>query len=72
MTSHLTKKDKTTLERAKKQLEEGAAVLAKHQKNICIANQSEQSWGYSAVVICKGNDLVANEETPRKLRMPKR
>ena len=48
-TSHISKlqpsteKDKITLERAEKELEEGTAVLAERQKHIRIANQSEHS-----------------------------
>ena len=39
----LTEKDKITLERAEKELEEGMAVLAERQKHIRIADQSEHS-----------------------------
>ena len=50
VTDHLSKlhplseKDKVTLEKVRKELEEGAVTLAERQKHIRIVHQSEHSW----------------------------
>ena len=61
-TTHLMKiqpasdKDKATLEKAKKELEEGASALVERQKHIRIADQSEHSWETVAAYI--GSDVA--------------
>ena len=61
----MSEKDKATLEKAKKELEEGASALAERQKHIRIADQSEHSWETVAAYI--GNDVATNEDDARRI-----
>ena len=58
-------KDKATLEKVKKELEEGASALVERQKHIRIADQSEHSWETVAVYI--GSDVATNEDDARRI-----
>ncbi len=60
-----TDKDKATLEKARKELEEGTNALAECQKQIRIADQSEHSWETVAAYI--GNDVATNEDDARRI-----
>ena len=60
-----TDKDKATLEKARKELEEGMNALAERQKYIRIADQSEHSWETVAAYI--GNDVATNEDDARRI-----
>ena len=60
-----SEKDKATLEKAKKELEEGACAMAERQKHIRIADQSEHSGETMAAYI--GNDIAANEDDARRI-----
>ena len=60
-----TEKEKATLEKVKKELEEGVKVLAERQKHIRIADQSEHSWETVAAYI--GSDVAFNEEDVRRI-----
>ena len=60
-----TDKDKATLEKARKELEEGMNALAERQKHIRIADQSEHSW--ETVVAYIGNDVATNEDDARRI-----
>ena len=58
-------KDKATLDKARKELEEGASALAERQKHIRIADQSEHSWETVAAYI--GNNVAANKDDARRI-----
>ena len=60
-----SEKDKATIDKARKELEEGACAPAERQKHITIADQSEHSWETVAAYI--GNDLAANEDNARRI-----
>ena len=60
-----SEKDKATIDKARKELEEGACALAERQKHIRIADQSEHSWETVAAYI--GNDVAANEDDARRI-----
>ena len=70
-TNHLSKlqpsteKKMATLEKVKKELEEGAKVLAECQKHIRIADQSEHSWETVAAYI--SSDVTYDEEDARRI-----
>ena len=57
--------DKATLDKARKELEEGACALAERHKHIRIADQSEHSWEMVAAYI--DNDVAANEDDARRI-----
>ena len=63
-------RDKATLEKTIKELEEGVALIAQHQKFIRIANQSEHHW--QTVAAYKGNDLAEDEEDAKRLEKAER
>ena len=60
-----TDRDKAVLEKAREELEEGAAVLADRQKMIQLADTSENGWG--AVAEYKGYEFADNEEDNKKM-----
>ena len=61
----LTDKDKATLEKARKELEEGTNALAECQKHIRIADQSEHSL--ETVTAYIGNDVAANQDDAKRI-----
>ena len=60
-----SEKDKAMLDKARKELEEGACALVKCQKHIRIADQFEHSW--EMVVAYVGHDVAANEDDDRRI-----
>ena len=60
-----TDKNKATLEKVRKELEEGTTALAERQKHIRIADQSEHSLETVAAYI--GNDVAIDEDDRRRI-----
>ena len=63
-------KEKAAMEKAVKELEEGAALIAQRQKFIRIADQSDHHW--QTVAAYKGNDLAEDEEDAKRLEKAER
>ena len=63
-------KDKATVEKTIKELEEGATLIVQRQKFIRIADQSEHHW--QTVAAYKGNDLASDEEDAKRLEKAER
>ena len=63
-------RDKATLEKTIKELEEGAALIAQHQKFIRIANQSDHHW--QTVTAYKDNNIAEDEEDAKCLKKAER